>query len=81
MVLKQGSRQILLGLFVGFGLALALAVFGRDAIANSLYNVSALDPLTYTVVFVLVTIVSLVAVLVPAWRATRVDPMIALRAE
>ncbi len=81
MVLKQGSRQILLGLFAGFGLALALAVAGRDAIANSLYSVSALDPLTYIAVFVLVAIVSLVAVLVPAWRATRVDPMIALRAD
>ncbi len=81
MVLKQGSRQILLGLFAGFGLALALAVAGRDAIANSLYSVSALDPLTYIAVFVLVAIVSLVAVLVPAWRATRVDPMIALRSD
>jgi len=81
MVMKQGSRQIVLGLFAGFGLALALAAFGRDAIANSLYNISALDPLTYLVVFALVTIISLAAVLVPAWRATRVDPIIALRAE
>jgi ABC-type lipoprotein release transport system permease subunit len=46
-----------------------------------LYGVTARDPLTYTAVMVLVTTVSIVATLVPARRATRVDPMIALRAE
>ncbi len=50
-------------------------------IQNMLFGVTARDPLTYAVVFALVTIVSLVATLVPARRATRVDPMIALRAE
>ena len=39
------------------------------------------DPLTYTAVALLIAVVSLVATLVPARRATRVDPMIALRAE
>ena len=46
-----------------------------------LFGVSARDPLTYGVVLTLVTVVSLIATLVPARRATRVDPMIALRAE
>jgi ABC-type antimicrobial peptide transport system permease subunit len=46
-----------------------------------LFGVSARDPLTYAVVFALVTLVSIVAVLVPAQRATRVHPMIALRTE
>ena len=81
MVLQQGSRQIVLGLALGFGLTLLLATLARDAIANTLFDVSARDPLTYAAVFALVTIVSLVAVLIPARRATRVDPMIALRAE
>ncbi len=79
MVLKQGSYQISLGLFAGFGLSLALAAVGRSAISNVLYNIGALDPFTYIMVFVMVTVVSLVAVLVPAWRASRIDPMTALR--
>ncbi len=54
---------------------------GRDAIGNILYGVSATDPVTYAVVIALVVGVSVVAMIVPARRATRVDPMIALRAE
>ena len=50
-------------------------------IQNTLFGVGARDPLTYASVALLVTLVSLVATLVPARRATRVDPMIALRAE
>jgi ABC-type lipoprotein release transport system permease subunit len=46
-----------------------------------LFGVSAFDPPTYVTVFALVTVISLVAVLVPAQRATRVRPMVALRAE
>ncbi len=46
-----------------------------------LYGVSATDPVAYGSVIVLVVVVSLVAMLVPARRATRVDPMITLRAE
>ena len=50
-------------------------------IQNILFGVSARDPLTYGVVVALITLVSLVATLVAARRATRVDPMIALREE
>jgi len=81
MVLAQGSRQVGLGLVLGLGLSFVLASLGREAIGNILFNVSASDPLTYGGVFLLVTLVSLVAVLVPGRRATRVDPMVALRAE
>ncbi len=81
MVLRQGSIQIGLGLALGLSLALWLATAGGDAIGNTLFGVTARDPFTYGVVVALVTIVSLVATLVPARRATRVDPMIALRAE
>jgi predicted permease len=81
MVLKQGSRQVILGLALGLGLSFLLATVGREAIGNTLFNVSARDPLTYATVFLVVTVVSLAAILVPGRRATRVDPMIALRAE
>ena len=58
-----------------------LATLGAAGVQSVLYGVTGRDPLTYTIVLVLVTVVSLVATLVPAHRATRVDPMIALRAE
>ena len=81
MVLTQGAIQLALGLFLGVGLALGLATLAGSGIQNILFGVTARDPLTYTVVVALITTVSLVATLVPARRATRVDPMVALRAE
>jgi predicted permease len=81
LVLRQGSVQVVLGTLLGLGLALGIATLGRDAIGNVLFNVRAHDPLTLATVITLVGFVSLVATLVPAWRATRVDPLIALRAE
>jgi predicted permease len=81
MVLKQGVIQLAIGLTIGLGLALLVATLAGSGIQNILFGVSARDPLTYGVVTAVVTIVSLIATLVPARRATRVDPMIALRAE
>jgi predicted permease len=81
MVLKQGARQVALGLSLGLAIALAIATVGRDGIASILFGVSALDPVTYVAVFALVTLISLFSVYVPAVRATRVRPMEALRAE
>jgi putative ABC transport system permease protein len=81
MVLKQGIAQLAIGLTVGVGLALALATALGSGIQNTLFGVSPSDPPTYAAVIGLITTVSLVATLVPARRATRVDPMIALRAE
>jgi predicted permease len=81
LVLRQGTRQVVLGVLAGLGLAFTVATLGRDAIGNILFGVSARDPLTFAVVFALVAAVSLLATLVPARRATRVDPLVALRAE
>ena len=81
MVLRQGIVQLAIGLSIGVGLALGLATLAGSAIQTILFGVSARDPLTYGVVIALITVVSLIATLVPAQRASRVDPMIALRAE
>lgn len=63
------------------GLAFAVTTAGADAIGNMLVGVAPRDPLTYAAVTALVTIVALGAMFVPAQRATRVHPVIALRAE
>jgi ABC-type lipoprotein release transport system permease subunit len=81
MVMLQGSRQVAWGVALGMGLALALATLGREAIDSILFGVDARDPLTYTGVLALVALVSSLAALVPARRATRVDPLVALRSE
>ena len=81
MVVRQGARQVAWGVALGLGLALALATVGGDAIGNILFGVDPRDPRIFAAVLSLVTLVSLFATLVPARRATRVDPMVALRAE
>jgi predicted permease len=81
MVLKQGAWQLAFGLGLGLGLSLLIAYIGASGISNFLFQVSPHDPLTYAAVAVLLALVSFVATFVPARRATRVDPMVALRAE
>ncbi len=81
MVLRQGSVQVAMGLAAGLAFALLVTTLGRDAISNTLFGVNVRDPLIFGAVITLVALVSLAATLVPARRATRVDPMMALRAE
>ena len=83
MVLGQGAWQLLIGLGLGLGFSLAIGTLAGGAIAQSavLFDIGPRDPLTYTAVAVLLTAVGFIATVVPAVRATRVDPMIALRAE
>lgn len=81
MVLSQGAVQLVIGLSLGLALALTISLVGRDGIANALFQVSPRDPLTYSLVTLLLATVAFIATIVPARRATRVDPMIALRAE
>ncbi len=81
MVLRQGGFQLGLGLILGLGFTLLLGVLLRNAVSNFLFNIQPYDPFTYGAVAVLLGTVAMIATLVPARRATRVDPMIALRAE
>jgi hypothetical protein len=81
MVLKQGSRQVALGLGLGMSLALLITTAAGEGIGTMLFGVDPNDPLTYMAVLALIAAVSLFAVFMPARRATRVHPVIALRAE
>jgi len=77
LVFRHGSGLALAGLVVGMALSLVLTRF----LKSELYGVSATDALTYASVAVLLCGVALAACHIPARRATRVDPMIALRCE
>jgi ABC-type antimicrobial peptide transport system permease subunit len=77
LVVGQAARMAAIGL--GLGL---LAAFGVSrAMASMLYGVSASDPMTYAGVAAVLGAIAVVASWLPARRATRVDPIVALRAE
>jgi putative ABC transport system permease protein len=77
MVVRQGMTLVLIG--IGVGLAGALGL--NRVIASLLFGVNAADPMTFVAISLLLGFVALLACYIPARRASRVDPIIALRAE
>jgi putative ABC transport system permease protein len=77
MVIGEGMRVVAVGLAIGLMGAAALTRFVR----TMLFDVSPFDPITFAAISATLAAVAFIACLVPAQRATRVDPLIALREE
>ncbi|HTL67904.1 MAG TPA: FtsX-like permease family protein, partial [Lacunisphaera sp.] len=77
LIVGQGMVLVLIG--AGLGLVLALAL--TRVVKSLLFGISATDPLTFAAVVLVLVGVALVACYLPARRATKVDPLVALRAE
>ncbi|HEU5411428.1 MAG TPA: ABC transporter permease [Candidatus Acidoferrales bacterium] len=77
LILAHGARMALIGVAIGIAAALALT----RLMASQLFGITAHDPLTFAAVAVILMLVALAACYIPARRAMRVDPIIALRYE
>jgi macrolide transport system ATP-binding/permease protein len=80
-VLKLVIREGMTLTAAGLGLGLLLAAIASRFISAILYGVSSADPLTFAAISALMALVSFIACCIPAFRASRVDPMVALRYE
>ncbi|MEY2562314.1 MAG: putative transport system permease protein [Verrucomicrobiota bacterium] len=77
LVLNEGFRMVALGVIIGVAAGVALSRY----LSSLFFGVSPANPATYLQVALLMTGIALVACLLPAWRALRVNPMVALRYE
>ena len=80
MILRQGMALTLIGVAAGLGAAYFVTKY-LESLTSLLFGVEARDPWTFAAISVLLLVVTLIACLVPARRATRVDPLVALRYE
>jgi predicted permease len=77
MVLRQGLGVV----GIGLGLGLVIALAGTRVMSSFFMGIKPTDPLTFSVVVLLLTVIALFACWIPARRATRIDPLVALRHE
>ena len=77
LILRQGSKLVLVGLAIGIAASIGAGLL----IAQQLYEVSSTDPQVMVTVALILIAVALFASWLPARRATRVNPMVALRSE
>jgi ABC-type antimicrobial peptide transport system permease subunit len=77
LIVRQGLKLVLIGIVIGVVSALAL----QRVIGKLLFGISPTDPLTFTMIAFLLIGVALLACWIPARRATKVDPLTALRSE
>ena len=80
MILKQGMALTVIGVALGLAGAYVLTKY-LGTLNGMLFGVQSRDPLTFAAMAALLTAVALVACFVPARRATKIDPMVALRYE
>jgi len=77
LIMKNGLTLVLTGIVIGVGSAFGLTRF----LATLLFGIEPTDAVTFVVVSAVFFVIAIVAALIPAMRATRVDPVIALRSE
>ena len=77
LVIRQGMWLVLIGVVIGMAASLAVS----RLLKSFLFGLSTTDPMTFGIILLLLATVALLACYVPARRATKVDPMIALRSE
>jgi putative ABC transport system permease protein len=77
LIARQGLRLVAIGMVIGVVVSIQLTA----AIEGFLWGVSSTDPLTFAAVLAVVAIIALIACYLPARRALRIDPIVALRSE